>query len=211
MVVVVNAEGYTAALAASSATKPLRLFLNGFDLGTDGLIASAVRRGDRVAIQFRVPNAKYSQAFWTTVYNEQGILSQAPLQASVGWSIEPAFVPDDKTQGDPLYVSVTNWRWLAAAGFLALLLIWFFFWALWGTDTFRVAPTYPWLSDARSLQTKLHRATVPFYLWPFQRRHKVALDPNTPEIASILRGYFSDFDSPHSDRAPRALRPFAPS
>lgn len=194
LVVVVNAEGYSAALAASSAQKPLRLFLNGFDLGTDGLIAGAERREDRVALQFHVPNAKYSQPFWTTVFNQQGIVYQAPMQASVGWSAEPAFVPDDKTEGDPLYVSVTNWRWLTAAAALAGLMIWFFFWALWATDTFRVAPTYPWWSDARALQTKLHRATVPIYLWPFQRRRTVSVDPSNEATAAILKGYLSDFD-----------------
>jgi hypothetical protein len=194
LVVVVNAAGYSAALAASSATKPLRLFLNGFDLGTDGLIAGAERRGEWVALRFHVPNGKYSQPFWTTVYNQQGILDDGPLQASVGWSVEPAFVPDDKTQGDPLYVSVTNWRWLTAASFMAALLTWFFFWALWGTDTFRLAPTYPWWSDARSLQTKLHRATVPLYLWPFQLTRKVTVDTNDKTIAAILKGYYSNFD-----------------
>ena len=193
LMVVVPLSGYEDALKRSGNTAQLRLFLNGFDLGSDGLIASAQRVGDRVALRFRVPNKKDSQAFWTTIFMERGIIEKVPLDASVGWSGNPAFIRHGGQRDDDLLVSVTSSVSLVCAGSLAFFLIWFFSWALVGSDTFRVAPTYPWWSDARSLQTQLHRATVPFWLWPFRRRKTVKVSLADAKVKNILIGYFPAF------------------
>ena len=195
LMVVVPQSGYEDALKRTSNTAQLRLFLNGFDLGADGLIASAQRGSKGVALRFRVPNKKDSQAFWTTVYSEHGIIEKVPLEASVGWAGNPAFIRGANWAGVDLQVSVTNTRALVAEGILASLLIWFFFWALFGSDTFREAPTYPWWNDARSLQTKLHRATVPYWQWPFKRRKNVELNLTNSKIEKILTAYFPTFAS----------------
>ena len=215
LMVVVSLSGYEDALKRSGNTAQLRLFLNGFDLGSDGLIASAQRVGDRVALRFRVPNKKDSQAFWTTIFMERGIIEKVPLDASVGWSGNPAFIRHGGQRVDDLQVSVTSSFSLVWAGSLAFLLIWFFSWALVGSDTFRVAPTYPWWSDARSLQTKLHRATVPIWLWPFQRRKTVKVSLSDTKIEEILTGYFPAFTADSKDAylavAQRAINGIAPT
>ncbi len=195
LMVVVPLSGYEDALKRSGNTTSLRLFLNGFDLGSDGLVASALREGDRVGLRFRVPNKKDSQAFWTTVFSERGIIKKVGLDASVGWAGNPAFVRRPGTRKDNLQVTVTSSVSLVFAGVMVSVLIWFFFWALIGSDTFRVAPTYPWWNDARSLQTKLHRATIPIWMWPFQRRSTVKVTPTDGPIQEILQGYFPKFQA----------------
>ena len=221
LMVVVPFSGYEDALKLSTPKTQLRLFLNGFDLGADGSIASAQRVGDRVALRFAVPNKKDSQPFWTTVFAEHGIIEKVDLDASVGWAGNPAFIRRPLADGrnDNLKVQVASSFSLVWAGSLAALLIWFFFWALIGSDTFRIAPTYPWWNDARTLQTKLHRATVPIWMWPFQRRKTVTVTPTDDAILEILQGYFSKFDAttltpdkdPYKDAAKLAINGTPPT
>lgn len=221
LMVVVPLSGYEEALNRSTPKTQLRLFLNGFDLGADGSIASAQRVGDRVALRFAVPNKKDSQTFWTTVFAEHGIIEKVDLDASVGWAGNPAFIRRPLADGrnDNLKVQVASSFSLVWAGSLAALLIWFFFWALIGSDTFRIAPTYPWWNDARTLQTKLHRATVPIWMWPFQRRKTVTVTPTDGPILEILQGYFPKFDAttltlnkdPYKDAAKLAINGTPPT
>lgn len=160
VVVVVGDADYAAALQQAGG-KPLRLFLNGFDLGADGALVSVERRDAKAAMRFHAGSKKSTaQAFWSSVYQQQGILASGTLRAGVGWATDPAFtVPLDPKLA--LTVSVTSWLPLTLATLLGGVLVLFFWWALCNSDTFRVAPLYPWWLDARVLRAQVRKAAFP--------------------------------------------------
>jgi hypothetical protein len=201
VVIVVKDEDYVAALKDATEDKPLHLFLNGFDMGTDGdgSLEGVVRSGDRAALLFHAgASGKTSQAFWTDLYHQHGILAYVPLRASIGWGTQPRFVPGTDLKGDPMYVSVSDPTSFVLATLFGGTLILFFAWALRNSDTFRVAPLYPWWLDARMLQTQIHKAVLPvrWSWWPFKRKFDVAAAMQDPDsllkIAEFVYGKYKD-------------------
>lgn len=161
VVLIVKDDDYASALAAAG-ERPLHLFLNGFDMGPDdGGLVSVVRKDNLAALRFHATSGKTGQAFWTSLYDHSGILAPAPLQASVGWAKEPVFNAGSGLKGGLLYVSVTSLGSLLAGIIFGAALILFFWWALRNSDTFRVAPLYPWWRDARMLRNQIHREVLP--------------------------------------------------
>lgn len=161
IVVVVKDDDYTSALAAVG-EQPLHLFLNGFDMGSDdGGLVSVVRKDKLAALRFHATSGKTGQAFWTSLYDHSGVLASAPLQAGVGWAKDPAFNAGIGLKGERLYVSVTSLGPLLAGTLFGAALILFFWWALRNSDTFRIAPLYPWWRDARMLRNQIHREVLP--------------------------------------------------
>ncbi|WP_156472999.1 hypothetical protein [Pseudorhodoferax sp. Leaf265] len=186
--------------------KPLRLFLNGFDMGAQGHLSHREQvdgkpaqeaAGGKEAVQAIAPHvilrfnvsARQSSAeagFWSNLYEQAGLLDTTTLRVGVGWDKEPVFTDShlQTVEGNEMTAQVAHRGYVVFSSVLLVAFLGLFLWALYRWDIFRTRTLDPWWSDVRALRTQhvakaLREGKVSLRDWQAAR---VASFPALPEI-----------------------------
>lgn len=143
-----------AARIAGEDGRSLRLYLNGFDQGSDAKLASTFRVDSKelIALRFAVKRGTENRALWTSLYKENGLRMSAPLLVGLGWS-GVGLVSQGGDRGSR--IAITDDASLATASLLIIGLLIGFLWVLRSTDALRDAPTNWYWAVAARLRRRL--------------------------------------------------------
>jgi len=139
VVVVIKAVDYFSALKAMDG-KPPQLSLNGLNMAGSARQAGSSQDDSLIRLRFSVTQVDTQEArdFWSATYQRVGFGQLTPLYVSLGWPANPNYFRPDSDDGIPDILYVTSqWR-LAVAAVLGLIVVGGYFWALKGSDIFRV-------------------------------------------------------------------------
>lgn len=164
----------SAAAQNLKATDGPELILNGFQLGKGAKLIAVERSNVKgaggipqyVALRYQLVPNDDSEDAWSTLYQEVGLLNTAQLRVAVAWKDMTVFAFDP--QGSKLKIAISDGWTLAPAFGICVLVLAFYWWAMYRTDLFRTCSAFPWWEDARQLRVAVMKTLRKNSKWKMQ-------------------------------------------